>query len=171
MSNVEHIKYITPEDLINIIDIIRSLDYEYAEEVPNYDSEREGIDKYFSLIDRMRQEYYPDIYSKATFLFLNVNSHYFSNGNKRLAVVSMTTFLESNMYTPIDMSKDEYRNLLIERFSDSELNDWENFSPIDFAMYNLAIITAEQNKIGTPFDDVKDKVESFLKQTFKFKKD
>ncbi len=106
MSNeLNNIEYIEPEDLINIINIIRSLDYEHEEEMPDYDNERDSIDEYFALIDRSKTIYYPHIFDKASYLFININSHYFSNGNKRLSVVSTSYFLEKNNYIPAKLSK------------------------------------------------------------------
>ena len=86
------IKYITPEDLLQIVNIIQSIDYLHQEEIPNYDAENESIDKYFALIERSRTHYYPDVYSKSAFLIINLNNHYFSNGNKRLAFVTTLFF-------------------------------------------------------------------------------
>ncbi len=164
------IKYIIPEDLIEIIDLIKGLDYEHQEEVPNYDEEQGGIDKYFSLIERSRSnQYYPDIFSKASFLFININSHYFSNGNKRLAVTSTIFFLEKNNYTYNELSKDVYYKILNELFTDAILVDFEEFSPINFALYNLAIITASINKQEIDFDDLKCKVSSFFEDVFENK--
>lgn len=91
---MDEIRYITPEDLVEIIDIIQSFDYISDEEIPKYDDEPDKIDDYFSLIDRLKNDtYYPNIYTKAAALLLYLNGHYFANGNKRLAVFSMTYFL------------------------------------------------------------------------------
>ena len=64
------IEYIDPEDLINIVDIIRGFEYEHEEEVPDYDGERNAIDEYFALIDRLKTSYYPNIFDKASYLFI-----------------------------------------------------------------------------------------------------
>ncbi len=166
---MKDIKYITPEDLIEIIDTINSFDYEYQEEVPNYDQEREGIDKYFSLIDRSKTDYYPSIFDKASFLFININTHYFSNGNKRLAMTSTVFFLEKNNYTSRELSKDEFLEILQTLFRDFEINDFEGFTPIGFAMYHLAIIIASKNKQNMDFNELKDKVANFFEEVFEKK--
>ena len=161
------IRYITPEDLVEIIDVIQSFDYISDEEIPRYDDQPEKIDDYFSLIDRLRNDtYYPDIYSKAAALLLNLNGHYFANGNKRLAVFSMTYFLESNGLRPADLDKNEFSNLITEVFGNHELEDYENFSPTDFAMYNVALITARFNLNNVAFDDGKVLVEQFLRAIY-----
>ncbi|MCD5381955.1 MAG: hypothetical protein LR017_01415 [Candidatus Pacebacteria bacterium] len=56
------IKYITPEDLIVIVDIIQNFEYVHDEEVPRYDEEEGGIDDYLTLIERIKDDsFYPDI--------------------------------------------------------------------------------------------------------------
>ena len=160
---MDKILYITPEDLVEIIDIIQSFDYISDEEIPRYDDQPEKIDDYFSLIDRIKNDtYYPDIYTKAAALLLNVNGqHYFSNGNKRLAIFSMTYFLESNGLSPANLTKDEFGNIITEIFNPHKIEDYENFSPTDFAMYNIALVTAQFNQNNIGFDDGKAKVERF----------
>ncbi len=165
---MDKIRYITPEDLVEIIDVIQSFDYISDEEIPRYDDQPEKIDDYFSLIDRLKNDtYYPDIYAKAAALLLNVNGHYFANGNKRLAVFSMTYFLESNGLTPTELTKDEFDDIITEIFGQHELEDYENFSPTDYAMYNLALITAQFNLNNVDFDEGKAQVERFLKMVYK----
>lgn len=165
---MDEIRYITPEDLVEIIDIIQGFDYINDEEIPKYDDQPDKIDDYFSLIDRLKNDtYYPNIYTKAVALLLNLNGHYFANGNKRLAVFSMTYFLESNGLSPAELSKDDFSNLIKKIFNDYELEDYDNFSPTDFAMYNLALITAKFNKNSVDFDDGKAQVEQFLRVVYK----
>mgnify|MGYP000748145258 CR=1 FL=1 len=165
---MDEIRYITPEDLVEIIDVIQSFDYISDEEIPRYDDQPEKIDDYFSLIDRLKNDtYYPDIYTKAAMLLLNVNGHYFANGNKRLAVFSMTYFLESNGLTPTELTKNEFGNIILKIFGQHELEDYENFSPTDFAMYNLALITAQFNQNNVDFDDGKTQVEQFLRAIYR----
>lgn len=164
---MSEIQYISPENLIEIIDAIQSFDYVSAEEVPEYDAQPDKIDDYFALVDRIKNDtYYPDIFSKASTLFLNLNSHYFANGNKRLAVFSMTYFLECNGWTPVTLDKDQFSCLIIEIFGHQALEDYENFSPTDFAMYNLALISARFNQANVDFDDGRAQVEQFLRKSF-----
>jgi len=164
---MDEIRYITPEDLVEIIDVIQGFDYINEEEIPKYDDQPEKIDDYFSLIDRLKNDtYYPDIYSKAAALLLNLNGHYFANGNKRLAIFSMTYFLESNGYSPAELDKDEFTDTLTNFFGEQELEDYENFSPTDFAMYNVALITAKFNLNNVSFDEGKSQVEQFLKAVY-----
>ncbi len=162
------IRYITPEDLVEIVDVIQSFDYINDEEIPRYDDQPEKIDDYFSLIDRLKNDtYYPNIYAKAAALLLNVNGHYFTNGNKRLAVFSMTYFLESNGLSPVDLTKEEFGGLILETFGIHNLEDYKNFSPTDFTMYNIALITAQFNQHNVDFDNGKTQVERFLRAVYR----
>lgn len=169
MTTDSDIEYIEPEDLINIVDIIRSFEYEHQEEIPDYDNERDSIDEYFALIDRSKMVYYPSVLDKASFLFININSHYFSNGNKRLSVVSTVYFLEKNNYLPGNVTKAEYRIILDSLFGDNDLSDWKGFEAKDFGLYNLAVIVAKHNEpesMDLSSDELKNKVKEFFKKTF-----
>jgi death-on-curing family protein len=169
----QNIKYITPEDLVQIVDAIQSFEYVSKEEVPDYDLEQFGIDEYFSLIDRLKNDtFYPDFFSKATGLFLYLNtSHYFSNGNKRLAVFSMLSFLQNNGFEIKRYSKQEFQNIMVNIFKCDAYEDYDNFSNMDFAMYNFAIITAQFNKNNVDFDTAKAQVNGFMQTIFEFKKE
>ncbi len=165
------IEYITPEDLIEIVDVIRSIEYVNKEEVPDYDAESDSVDAYFALIDRMKSDLYPDIFSKATILFLGVNGHLFSNGNKRLAIASLTYFLEKNEYIPLEFTKEQYTNLFKDIFLTIDLKDWDTFQSLDFAMYNLAIVSALFNREDISFEEGKGRVEAFLRKCFILEED
>jgi prophage maintenance system killer protein len=162
------VKYITPEDLVQIVDAIQSFEYVNKEEVPDYDAEQFGIDEYFSLIDRLTNDtFYPTVISKATGLFLYLNtSHYFSNGNKRLAVFSLVSFLESNGFEILELSKSEFQSIMTDIFKVEVCEDFESFSPADFFMYNFAIITAQFNKNGVDFDSAKAQVRDIIQIIF-----
>jgi len=164
-----NIEYIEPEDLFNIVNIIRGFEYIYKEEVPNYDDQKESIDDYFALIDRSKTIYYPTILDKASYLFININSHYFSNGNKRLSAISTVYFLKKNNYVPSNLLKKNYKDILNSLFTDCKFKDWEGFEPKDFGLYNLAIIVAKKNEDKDnriSDDELKEKVKSFFEQTF-----
>jgi len=160
---MREIKYITAEDLIKIVDIINNLEYENKEEVPSYDTEMDAIDNYFSLIDRSKLNYYPDVLSKASFLFININSHYFSNGNKRLSVTSTAYFLEMNGYTFKNISKDEYKKIFNDIFGKTKVVDFSDFPSVNFALYNLAIIVASKAKESIDFDKFKEQITQFFR--------
>jgi len=107
------------------------------------------------------------IYAKATALFLYVNSgHYFFNGNKRLATFSLTFFIENNGLHPTPTEKHVYAEWLLDIFGEQQLDDYESFTPQEFAMYNLALITARPRAVEVEFDCLKEQVEVFLWRMF-----
>ena len=165
MSSIE---YIEPEDLVEIIDVIRGFDYVHHEEVPHYDDEQGGIDDYFSLVDRIKNDtYYPTLLSKATALFLQLNTtHFFSNGNKRIAAFSLVAFLNKNGVFENGFDKEGYQQIFEEVFPIFEINDFATFSATDFLLYNLAMNTARFNEFGIDFNQGKEIVESFLRRSF-----
>ncbi len=164
----KEITYIGPDDLVEIVDTIRSFDYENYEEIPHYDDDRHGIDEYFALIERLKSDtFYPDVIAKATALFLYLNTgHYFSNGNKRIAVFSLLAFLDINEYTHKEYSKEDVKVVCKDLFGTQNLEDFNIFSELDFAMYNFAIITAQFNKNNVDFETAKKKVTTFLNALF-----
>lgn len=66
---MDQIRYITPEDLVAIIDVIQSFDYISDEEIPRYDDQPEKIDDYFSLIDRLKKIPTIQIYTAKLLLY------------------------------------------------------------------------------------------------------
>jgi death-on-curing family protein len=91
------------------IDAVRLIAFELAREfynefepIPDFDTRYEGklescIAQPFLII--REKELYPSLTDKATILFyLLVKNHPFLNGNKRIAVMTLTTFLYTNNY-------------------------------------------------------------------------
>lgn len=165
------VKYIESKDLVDIVDLITQFDYKNKEKAPNYDREKDGIDNYFSLMDRAKEDvYYPEVLDKASFLFININNHYFSNGNKRLALVTVIMFLEKNNYTNrLNLKKDDIKKLLNELFIGIRLDDVKNFDIINFGLYNLALIVARKGELGIPPEVLKEKVKMFFSYIYKRK--
>lgn len=56
--DLNEIKYITPENLAEIIDIIQNFDYSNEEEIPYYDKEPEKIDDYLKREKNERLTHY-----------------------------------------------------------------------------------------------------------------
>lgn len=163
------IKYITPEDLLQIVNIIQSIDYLHQEEIPNYDAETESIDKYFALIERSGTDYYPDVYSKAAFLIINLNNHYFSNGNKRLAFVTTLFFLTKNKLKPKRITDKKIEELFLTLFKIKELKSWKEFDSKMYGLFNLSLFIAsrhEPGKTDLSEEDLKEKVAQFFKEIF-----
>lgn len=139
--------------------------YGRQEEVPVYADDRPGVDKLLGVLERAKMDtYYPDLLDKATHVLIGINKgHFFGNGNKRLALVAMTTFLTLNNRCLKENSKESYRALLSSLFPDHiEWLDFAEFTPTDFATYNLSIIIADSGARNISHDDLKIKVRQFL---------
>lgn len=158
------IHYLTDENLDPIFDFVGTR-YSRQEEVPAYRENKEGIAKLLGVLERARMDtYYPDLLDKATHLLLSINEgHFFSNGNKRLALVTTTAFLAINAKTLKTSSKDTYRALLASLFPEhSEFVDFPEFTSTDFATYNLSIIIADSGAYHIEYGVLKARVRAFL---------
>lgn len=156
--------YLRPEMLPIAFRIV----YERAssrEKAPNYAKEAEGMKKLIGVLDGVKMDhFYPGFFDKATYLLIQVNKgHFFSNGNKRLALVLAFLFIVRNGYDARDLGKEEYREALHELFpAYYSYEDYLEFSSVDFAYYNLSLIVAESAKYTASFEDLKMRVKAFL---------
>ncbi|MCF7918184.1 type II toxin-antitoxin system death-on-curing family toxin [Candidatus Gracilibacteria bacterium] len=93
------ITYLDKQLFLSIFEIIQEASLRYAESAPDYKHEA-GLVAFKGVCERIKEDdYYPDIFSKSAYLFLSIaKGHFFSNGNKRLAVASMFAFLLLNSY-------------------------------------------------------------------------
>ncbi|MCH8888969.1 type II toxin-antitoxin system death-on-curing family toxin [Patescibacteria group bacterium] len=158
--------YYLSEDHLNLIFELLSKRYARVEEVPHYKLETTGFDSLCGVLKRVQADtYYPLLFEKAVYLLININKgHFFSNGNKRLALVTMTTFLDINQYKLKKESKDWYREFLTKLFPEyKQWQDFEDFRSTDFATYNLSIMIADSGVYNISHDELKERVLSFLK--------
>ena len=132
----------------------------------DYAKEPGALKQVAGCLERMQWNYEQGIIPKATQLFICINKgHFFENGNKRLALVSLLSFLLENDYGfKYDLEKGAYAELIETLFPGFEDFDDENdFSSVEFAYYNLTIIVADSAKYGFTHDELKEKVAGFLK--------
>lgn len=146
--------------------------YARQEEVPDYTAERLGVDKLIGILNGVREDsYYPDVIQKAAYLLLQINKgHFFSNGNKRLALVTSVGFLAINdMALDPHRSKDVYHQQIQTLFPEfAAWEDQNNFSSEEFALYNISIIIADSQKYifgDDPFNELKLRVTRFLSES------
>ena len=92
-------KYLGNEHLELLFETIYT-HYARREEVPHYQDEQSGIEKLKGVFQGVRMdEFYPDFFDKAAYLFIQINEgHFFSNGNKRLALVVTAVFVRINEF-------------------------------------------------------------------------
>ena len=158
--------YIVPESLGEIFSLIREA-FTSHEQVPVYEDEQEGLKKLTGVLEMTQaSEYYPDLLDKATHLFVGINKgHFFSNGNKRLALVCATVFLAANDHELSTVhSKEQHRQKLHELFPGfGEIEDDPKYFPEEYGLYNLSIIVAESHTYTDGnFDALKGAVRAYL---------
>ncbi len=160
--------YLEREDLPLVFNLIAQY-YSKEEEIPNYQSEILGCESLYGVLERVRMEHYPTLIDKVVYYFIQINKgHFFSNGNKRLALVcalGLLIFNDKEVNNKLD--KDDYRKILVDLFPGSEksLQDHNDFNSIEFALYNLSIIVADSHKYITgedSFDILKTKISEFF---------
>ena len=159
-------QYLEESGLEVIFEIIAQY-YSKKEEVPIYIEEHDGIQKLRGVFQGVRMDhFYPAIYDKITYLFTQINKdHFFSNGNKRLALVCATLFAVLNGYKFRSFTKEEYREkikLLFPKFDNFE--DDSMFNSEAYALYNLSILVADSYKYipQNDFDTLKAGVKLFF---------
>lgn len=160
-------RYLAAEHLDPIFAFVAER-YGRQEEVPIYRDNRGGVAQLLGVLERARMDlYYPTLLDKATHLLLSINKgHFFSNGNKRLALVVTTTFLTINEKHLEENSKESYRELLALLFPEhTECSDFPEFTPTDFATYNLSIIIADSGTYAIEYDILKERVHTFLSRS------
>ena len=143
--------------------------YGRQEEVPIlYRDNSTGIAELLGVLERSRMDtFYPNLLEKATHLLISINKgHFFSNGNKRLALVVTTTFLTLNGKHLKENSKESYKTLLASLFPEhTECTDFPEFTATDFATYNLSIIIADSGTYNLEYEILKKRVRKFLSQS------
>lgn len=158
--------YISDGYLDPIFDLLENR-YTRAEEIPLYKIEKSGFDQFCGVLQKVQADtYYPSLFEKATYLLVNINKgHFFSNGNKRLALVTTTTFLSINHYQLKNESKKWYKEFLGGLFPEYEnWTDYDEFTSTDFVTYNLSIMIADSGVYNISHDELKERVTNFFKE-------
>jgi prophage maintenance system killer protein len=161
------ILYLEDKDLDGIFALVAER-YGRQEEVPAYRDSREGIAELLGVLERAKMDaFYPTLLDKATHLLLGINKgHFFSNGNKRLALAVTTTFLTLNRHQLAEPRKEVYKTRLAELFPEhSQCTDFPEFTATDFATYNLSIIIADSGTYHLDYELLKERVHAFLAQS------
>jgi len=162
--------YHEKEDLGLIFDLVEK-HYARKEEVPDYKHEQAGVDKLLGVFEGVKSAFYPSLEEKASYLILQINKgHFFSNGNKRLALVAAMGFLVINDKILSELSKEKYRAMLEALFPlYNAYEDQADFSPDEYALYNLSIIIADSHRYieggANDYDGLKSKVVDFFRQS------
>ena len=120
------------------------------EPAPHYEDERNGLNRLESIFTLMQRDDYPDLLSKAAYLFCSViDGHPFSNGNKRLAVTLLTYMLLMNGFRISAPDMHDMRQELERLFPKLR---WENIHvfkrPHEHFFYHLALVIADRAQKG-----------------------
>jgi len=161
--------YLTDDDLADAFQFIYT-QFQW-EEAPAYEQETEGVELVRGVIEKMQFAYYDTIFDKAAYLFLEVIiGHPFSNGNKRLALVLALVFLLYNHYLfDATRSKEGYKELLTISFPEiKQWQDYEEFSGIDCALYNVATIVARHHEEGYDAPQMRERLTAFFQDIFSY---
>ncbi len=120
------------------------------EPAPKYEYEQRGLDKLESAFALMQNEHYEGVMSKAAYLFCSViDSHPFSNGNKRLAVSVLTYFLLTNGIRISAPSMEAVHQELKRLFPKVKWESVEAFKySHEYFFYHLALIIADRAQKG-----------------------
>jgi len=149
----------------SVFDVIKQ-HYANHETIPDYRSEKRGLEKMDGVLQGVQMDnFYPTLEEKAAYLLIQINKgHFFSNGNKRVALVTTLTFVLENDYAIYSFSKEQYRERLAKLFPKcKDYQDYNDFLPEEFGFYNLSIVIAESEKYIDGFEQLKGAVVEFLK--------
>lgn len=146
---------------------IRKLVYDDIQK-PIYEKDTKGIDQLKSLLQRIQTNYYPNYHKKAAYLFVALStSHYFENGNKRIALFSYIYFHQINNFRFRSLQQKQYRKWFKEYFPNYKLSHEQFRSNAGWALYNFnrAInIKLDSHKQGHSykFNELKKITENFI---------
>ena len=159
--------YLKKDQLPTLFELVRK-HYGRTEEVPAYEGYTEAIAKMSGVLDGVQNDtFYPTIAHKAAYLFIQTNKgHFFPNGNKRLALVLAIMFISVNGYKIEQLERDEYRIIISKFFPRyKSFQDFSDFFPEEFGLYNLSIIVADSFKYLENFEELKKSVEAFFESS------
>jgi prophage maintenance system killer protein len=141
-----------------------------AEAAPDYEREPNGMSELRKVLEFVQQDlYYPTFEEKAAYLLCSIAaSQYFSNGNKRLSVMTLVLFLSANAVIIDEDSVESYKNILQEVFP---LHVWEHNAEIKSShalfLYNLAALLGDRTKWGTnDFPQVRERVATIFRHLY-----
>jgi death-on-curing family protein len=162
------LKFLSLKDCLN--EIFPTIRVSLAAEdnpAPRYEDEANGLEKLAAVFSLVKNSaYYKGFFPKAAYLFLAIlQGHFFSNGNKRLALLSVVRFYEINGYQEFSFSRKKYLEKLKEIFPKAKLRKTSEIKAVFPEMlYHLTKIVADKKSRGEGnFDSLKSKVEEFLR--------
>ncbi|MBD3270663.1 hypothetical protein GF376_04000 [Candidatus Peregrinibacteria bacterium] len=150
-----------------IFNDIRKLVYDDIQK-PLYEQDTSGIEQLKGLLERVQAKHYPNYYKKAAYLFVALStSHYFKNGNKRIALFSYIYFHQINNFRFRSIQQKQYEKWFKTYFPNYKLHNEKFMSNAGWALYNFnraMNIKSESHKQGHSysFDKLKKITEDFI---------
>lgn len=144
-------RYVGPEDCQTIAFPYIHQHLSRGEPAPAYAEESTGLEELKKVLTLVQDDrYYPTLADKSSYVLCGIaGAQYFSNGNKRLGVVTLLLFLIVNRVELLVLPKKAYPELLLDQFPEHR---WEENPYItgDFSLflYNLAIVIGDRNRWG-----------------------
>lgn len=121
-----------------------------TEPPPMYEEQPQGMEKLRSNFALMAWDAYPDLLSKAAYIFCSIiDSRPFSNGNKRLAVAALAYVLVANgrsITVPSVRAAQEQLKRFFPRLQWEEMPNFHH--PHEHFLYHLALIMADRAQKG-----------------------
>lgn len=163
--------YLDETDVRPLIEVIYS-NFTEGESVPDYESEVQGIDKLVSLFEAVKSRRFPRFHDKAAKLVIEINKgHFFSNGNKRLALVCLLIFAYINDYEVSIKKNSKYYlflNKQIQKYGNNQT--YKGYSTEEKMYYLVSLVIADSNDYFVSHDKLKSFVKGFLRKTMTKKK-
>lgn len=124
------VKYLSFEDFtVLLFEVIQEqLNYDPNDPLPDYRKENsQSLEKVLTLVQN--DSYYPTVVGKAAYLFVSIiEGHIYSNGNKRLGLVTLLYFLIINRLT-VKVAVGELSDLCL-YIADKERNNNATFEQL-----------------------------------------
>jgi len=120
------------------------------EPAPDYKYETNGTKRLDAVFQLMKRSDYKGVFGKAAYMFCSViDSHHFSNGNKRLAVTLLVYVLLVNGYQIHAPNMEVMRQELNNAFPKLKWQNIQSFNrPHEYFFYHLALIIADRAQKG-----------------------
>lgn len=136
------------------------------EPAPAYTQEHSGMQELEKVLTFMRDDrFYPSFPEKAAYMMCSIaGSQYFSNGNKRLSVTVLLSFLGRNSAFIEVIARGGYQKIFTDAFP---AGTWEQNAavadPHALFLYNLAITIGDRKRWGcTDFTELREKVSAIF---------
>lgn len=142
---------------------------QYAESVPSYERDQDGLNALKSILEFVKSDdYYPTFAEKAAYLFCSVaNRHAFGNGNKRLAATLLRYFLADNSVKTVEATAEQWKGVTLSLFPSYEWKTVDLDDTFYLLLYNLAFVAADgQLRPGISFDDCKKLLTTLFEKIF-----